>query len=489
MSIRLTIIGILAATALAGCSKPQFSNREQFSELEPYAQEYVQNVLDTYFGEPADMVVWDKLPLDAHDGVGKVGANVGDRNIQLDIAEPHHEILPGTEIRWTSGALADRESGWIRTWMEESHEAELDVRLATLPAAGDEVIVGPGAVLARGRLLYAEHCQHCHGVSGDGAGPTAQYLSPRPRDYRRGQFKFTRTGSSPRPDRAQKQDLARVIEDGIPGTYMPSFKLLTKEESASIVEYVLWLSMRGELEYQLVKFLAPDYSKTATAARRESGEAAKAIRVEFENRVNGGEMAEELTGIVDIMVEKWKSSWADDALVTPLTEWQTGSPESIARGRQLYLSAGLNCIACHGEAGYGDGPQTFTVTKDFETGQDNPQVGLEDEWGFPIKPRNLHQGIYRGGRRPIDLYSRIYSGIKGSGMPAFGSKLIRAEEGGAMTDRDIWDLVNYIYSVPYEVEFAGGGTVAGAAAPAAESTTPQAAPAETPAAQPTAAGD
>src|SRR5579884_170377 len=34
------------------------------------------------------------------------------------------------------------------------------------------------------RGLFRQHCAHCHGVSGDGAGPTAAFLNPFPRDYR-----------------------------------------------------------------------------------------------------------------------------------------------------------------------------------------------------------------------------------------------------------------------------------------------------------------
>ena len=34
------------------------------------------------------------------------------------------------------------------------------------------------------RGLYRQHCAHCHGVTGDGAGATAAFLNPYPRDYR-----------------------------------------------------------------------------------------------------------------------------------------------------------------------------------------------------------------------------------------------------------------------------------------------------------------
>src|SRR5262245_2338944 len=43
-----------------------------------------------------------------------------------------------------------------------------------------------GWKLLAGRNLYMQHCIHCHGVTGDGNGPTAKFLNPRPRDYRLG---------------------------------------------------------------------------------------------------------------------------------------------------------------------------------------------------------------------------------------------------------------------------------------------------------------
>jgi hypothetical protein len=48
-----------------------------------------------------------------------------------------------------------------------------------------------------GYSLYRLHCLHCHGVSGAGDGPTAPFLYPRPRDYRKGLFKFTSTPTAP----------------------------------------------------------------------------------------------------------------------------------------------------------------------------------------------------------------------------------------------------------------------------------------------------
>ncbi len=175
---------------------------------------------------------------------------------------------------------------------------------------------------------------------------------------------------------------------------------------------------------------------------------------------NPEEIPGELNNMIDLMITRWTAAQEPTALLTPKQTHTAYDPESIARGRKLYLSADLNCVACHGEAGYGDGPQTYSITKDLETGVENPEPGLFDAWGNKIVPRNLHTGIFRGGRRPLDVYSRVHAGIKGTPMPAFGAKL---------KDQDIWDVVNYVYSVPFESEKAGAGlTQTPAPAPAKE---------------------
>lgn len=441
---------------VAGCGKVEFTHRSEFNTLEPYAQNYVKTVLETHYGTPTDMVVWDRLPLKKHLATGTVVSGT-ENKVVLELTDPHQEITPGTEILWTSGDLQGKASGWIQSWDEKTHTAVLEKKVSSVPTEGTQVIVGPGQVLTRGRHLYAVHCQHCHGVSGDGNGPTAEYLNPLPRDYRKGIFKFTVTQAA---ERASRADLARTIEDGIPGTYMPSFKLLTPDESESIVEYVLWLAMRGETEYQLTRFLADDYSHEAIAERVKAGlekkkageedfETVSSIRQEFIDAINDPEeIPTELNGMIELMVSRWDAAQEPAAVLAPKENRVAYDERSIAHGRQLYMSKDLNCVACHGDAGYGDGPQTYSITKDLETGKENPLPGLYDAWGHPVKPRNLHTGIFRGGRRPIDLYARVHAGIKGTPMPAFGAKL---------KDQDIWDLVNFIYSVPFETEEAGAG--------------------------------
>ncbi|MFM9114530.1 MAG: c-type cytochrome, partial [Planctomycetota bacterium] len=64
-----------------------------------------------------------------------------------------------------------------------------------------------------------------------------------------------------------------------------------------------------------------------------------------------------------------------------------------------------------------------------------------------IRPRNLRLGIYRGGLTPNDIYWRVVNGIDGTPMPGLTMK--PQNEKGLSPD-DVWDLVEYVRSLPYE---------------------------------------
>ena len=51
-------------------------------------------------------------------------------------------------------------------------------------------------------------------------------------------------------------------------------------------------------------------------------------------------------------------------------------------------------------------------------------------------PRNLRKGIYRGGRRRIDIFWKIYTGIAGTPMPGLGP----ASPGGPRHDHRSRDV-------------------------------------------------
>ena len=47
-----------------------------------------------------------------------------------------------------------------------------------------------------------------------------------------------------------------------------------------------------------------------------------------------------------------------------------------------------------------------------------------------------------------DIFWRIYAGIPGTPMPASGAASPGAQ--GTLTDAEIWNLVDYVLSLPYE---------------------------------------
>lgn len=89
--------------------------------------------------------------------------------------------------------------------------------------------------LARGRASYTMYCSGCHGPEGDGEGPAARFLDPKPRDFRKGKVKFAGVPAGEMPTDA---DLVRIITKGLHGTSMPMWNLLPKTEVDDLVEYI-----------------------------------------------------------------------------------------------------------------------------------------------------------------------------------------------------------------------------------------------------------
>ncbi len=294
------------------------------------------------------------------------------------------------------------------------------LRLSAGPVGSDET--------GRPTGLYREHCAHCHGVTGDGNGPTAIFLNPYPRDYRPGRFKFKSTPVGQRPTH---EDLVKIVADGVPGTAMPSFRLLPEQEIESLVHYVKYLSLRGETEQELYRKLT---------------ELEENVRL-----INPGnpepEKLEEIHSLVTDVVNRWLSA-ADG--VTEIEQRPPMTPDELAssrkNGQKLFYGTG-NCFSCHGATALGDGQTTDydEWVKDFAGKTPKPEDFPEwVELGMlpprNIRPRNLRQGIYRGGMRPIDIFWRVRNGIEGTPMPG----------NNKLTNEEVWDLVNYVQSLPYE---------------------------------------
>ena len=242
--------------------------------------------------------------------------------------------------------------------------------------------------LQRGAELYTQNCAQCHGTSGDGAGPAAQYLTPRPRDYRKGIFKFNSTGYGNKPSR---EDLLRTVRQGVTGTSMPSFDRLPPSDLEAVVDYVLALTHRGELE-------------TLLALQADSdGELTK-------------ETADELAKTI---VDQWHLS--RDTLVEPASKEPVFDQASIDAGKEIFQKR--ECFKCHGRDARGG------LAGGIEVGK--------DAWGQVAAAADLTSGMLHGGAQPVDVYRRIYAGINGTPMPAFKDLLANEPD-------SVWHLTHYV---------------------------------------------
>ncbi len=98
-----------------------------------------------------------------------------------------------------------------------------------------EVGVSTPDSVAKGRAVYPQKCFFCQGEKGDGQGPAAGILNPKPRDFTREEFKY---GSS-------AEAIFKTIANGVPGTPMAPFgRQLSEEEIWQLVHFLK--SLRAE---------------------------------------------------------------------------------------------------------------------------------------------------------------------------------------------------------------------------------------------------
>lgn len=105
-----------------------------------------------------------------------------------------------------------------------------------------------------GKKIYSSRCTICHGEKGDGKGlmdvihrneKKGMVWSIFPRDFTSGTFKFRSTPTGCLPTDA---DLERVVKNGIPRAYMPSFGELPENEVKAVIGYVKSFSKRWKEE-------------------------------------------------------------------------------------------------------------------------------------------------------------------------------------------------------------------------------------------------
>lgn len=229
-----------------------------------------------------------------------------------------------------------------------------------------------------GKSIFEKQCAVCHGTRGAGDGKAAYLLYPKPRDFTRNEFRLISTNQMLATD----EDLFKTLTRGMPGSSMPSWEHLSPEERWALAYYV--------------RFLA-----------------------EYPSFVKSGKIKENETEISwEILNEMIQKEIPSEARIEVPQELQADTA-GIERGKELFLKA---CASCHGPLGKGDGQQM-----------------MKDSLGYPLKPRDLTAGIFKGESTSEALYHRIVAGLPGSPMPSYSK---------ALTQEQIWDLIHYVRTLP-----------------------------------------
>ncbi len=88
-------------------------------------------------------------------------------------------------------------------------------------------------LVEKGKTDFAKYCAACHGPKGEGDGPAARALKPKPRNL----------VTEPLKSGATAAGVHETLETGVKGTAMASFKHLPDEDRWALTYYVL--SLRG----------------------------------------------------------------------------------------------------------------------------------------------------------------------------------------------------------------------------------------------------
>lgn len=297
--------------------------------------------------------------------------------------------------------------------------------------------------------IYRANCVVCHGLEGGGNGPAAALQNPYPRDFRPGIFKYKSTSRDSKPTR---EDLRNVLRQGLPGTGMPSFARLAERDLEAVVDYVIYLSIRGEAERRLLvmAFEELGYGESEIPVAAE-----ERLMILESGRLADDDLAEQIEAMIQDVAANWLAA-ESLAVPEPPAAFLADRAAAAERGRELFHGPLANCASCHGKEGSGD-----AVTLDFDewTKEYTTRLGIGPEssdfrsWRRagalqprPISPRKLAWGNFRGGADDRTLYRLLVSGIAGTPMP--GLLVVAPPQSDdvvvGITPDQVWDLVAYL---------------------------------------------
>ncbi len=364
-----------------------------------------------------------------------------------------HALVVSASRQVPTEAAAEDTTALVDAWFGTPDAPRWPVEHLTDRAAQqlvdrDQLVRAAGAVYSdrenRHFGLYNEHCVTCHGVAGGGDGPASLLQDPYPRDFRGGVFKWKSTERAAKPTR---EDLLAILHRGAPGSAMPSFAGVDSSDLHALVDYVIYLSVRGEFERRL---LADAVDELGYEETRPEDDGSLLSALDAREEAFSLEVARErLAEVTATWVE------APQRVIEVPTE-TPADPDSVARGRDLFHGQIANCAGCHGLDGRGGMPM-FDFddwTKEYTTRlsitpSDREAVRPFRQAGAlrprPIDPRQLNHGVFRGGGDSETLYRRMVAGIAGTPMP--GREVAQSPSLTALTSDQVWDLVHFVQAL------------------------------------------
>jgi mono/diheme cytochrome c family protein len=227
----------------------------------------------------------------------------------------------------------------------------------------------PARTLNRGAEAYMRACRPCHGALGDGLGPQAVGMDPRPRDLRLGVISFA---SVPAGSLWRDEDVVRIVRSGLAGTGMRAWRDVTDDDLAAIVQFL--------------KTLAP----------------------------------------------RFRDERPGEPVVASPDPWRGREADGAARGRVVYHGLG-RCQSCHPSYAPPEEVARFAADAGVRAESrpfPGEPTETRSDFGVLLRATDFRVGPLRAvrpGHRGEDLYRSIAAGLGGTAMPTWKGALPEAD--------------------------------------------------------------
>lgn len=243
-----------------------------------------------------------------------------------------------------------------------------------------------------GRKAYEAYCLGCHGANGDGNGPAAGFLHPRPRNFQLANFKFSSTRAGRLPT---NEDIKRTIRQGLKGSAMPDWPLLPEQTVDALVVYIRTFSPKWHERQPastIPRFDDPYRSVSDASAAVRRGE---------------------------LVYHGYANCWSCHPAYVPEPKLNDYL-ERMEVGRREAFRPGLN--------------------------QSERTISSEGEVIFPP---DFKRDFLRAGTTVDDLYRSIAAGITSTAMPTWVDTMdVKSAHGGILVEpTDLWAIAYYVQSL------------------------------------------